>query len=839
MAKLTLAEWLARLEKNRRFLENVRALKRIPAREGRYVDFPPWLHPRLREVLAARGIGRLYSHQGEAVELVRSGRDVVLVTPTASGKTLCYNLPVLQRILEEPETRALYIFPTKALAQDQMHEVHGLIGDLQADIKTYTYDGDTPDDARQAIRRQGHVVVTNPDMLHAGILPHHTKWQKLFANLRYVVIDELHVYRGIFGSHLANVIRRLVRICRFYGQDPVFICCSATVANPREHAEAILERPVHLIAESGAPAAAKTFILYNPPIVNRELGIRQSALTPARIVAAELIANAIQTIVFATSRLNVEVLTKYLKDLFVKGKPVDPRSVAGYRGGYLPNLRREIEAGLRKGDILGVVTTNALELGIDIGDLEACVMCGYPGSIASAWQQAGRAGRRAGQSLALLIARSSPMDQFLVEHPEYFFSRSPEHCRINPDNLLILLHHLKSAAFELPFARGERFGNENLEELLSYLEEKGVLHQTEGRWHWTAESYPADEVSLRSINPENVVVVDTTDTGQHRVLAEVDWDSAFTTVHDDAIYMVESQQYHVDKLDLERKTAYVRKVDVDYYTDAMTYTNVRVIDSFAGRRPGPVVVEHGEVQVVRKVVGFKKIKFYTAENLGYGDVALPEKDMHTTSYWFTIPRDVLLDLPYNQAEIIDGLGGLAYGLHHLAAMRLMADLHDLDRAIGDKSGEWFVKKGKELREIANFKVAAGNGVAGRSAAGGSAGATSVTGAGTRDNRTASGNGYGTAAGNGKAGISGGAGPAGSGEAARLDAYDPTIFIFDAYPGGIGFSELLYAQHEDLLAAVRRLLRSCPCSHGCPSCVGPTLEVGPAAKEVALAILERL
>ncbi|HPX81637.1 MAG TPA: DUF1998 domain-containing protein, partial [Syntrophales bacterium] len=511
----------------------------------------------------------------------------------------------------------------------------------------------------------------------------------------------------------------------------------------------------------------------------------------------------IQTIVFATSRLNVEILTKYLKDLFVKGKPVDPRSVAGYRGGYLPNLRREIEAGLRKGDILGVVTTNALELGIDIGDLEACVMCGYPGSIASAWQQAGRAGRRQGQSLALLIARSSPMDQFLVEHPEYFFSRSPEHCRINPDNLLILLHHLKSAAFELPFERGERFGKENLEELLDYLEEKGVLHQVEGRWHWMAESYPADEVSLRSINPENVVVVNATDAGKPRVIAEVDWDSAFTTVHDEAIYMVESQQYHVDKLDLERKTAYVRKVDVDYYTDAMTYTNVRVIDSFAGRRPGPAIVEHGEVQVVRKVVGFKKIKFYTAENLGYGDVALPEKDMHTTSYWFTIPKDVLLVLPHNQAEIIDGLGGLAYSLHHLAAMRLMADLHDLDRAIGDKSGEWFVKKGKELREITNFTGAAAAG---------------------------------PAPGNGTAGF---AGPPGGSEAARLDAYDPTIFIFDAYPGGIGFSELLYGQHEDLLAAVRHLLRSCPCTHGCPSCVGPTLEVGPTAKEVALAILDRL
>src|SRR5512137_2813688 len=426
MSTLTIKELLSRKENDRRFMENVRAIKQLPASEGQFADFPDWVHPRLRSVLAKKGMGQLYSHQAQAVNLVRNNRNVVLVTPTASGKTLCYNLPVLNRILEEPETRALYLFPTKALAQDQMHEVHSLISDLRAEIKTYTYDGDTPDDARQAIRKQGHVVVTNPDMLHAGILPHHTKWQKLFANLKYVVIDELHVYRGVFGSHFTNVIRRLVRICRFYGQEPVFICCSATVANPKEHAESILECPVTLIERSGAPTASKTFILYNPPIVNRELGIRQSAMTPARKMAAELIGNAIQTIVFATSRLNVEVLTKYLKDQFAKGKPVDTNFVTGYRGGYLPNLRRQIEAGLRSREVMGVVATNALELGIDIGDLEAAILCGYPGSIASTWQQAGRAGRRTGQSIALLIARSSPLDQFIVENPDYFFSRSPE-----------------------------------------------------------------------------------------------------------------------------------------------------------------------------------------------------------------------------------------------------------------------------------------------------------------------------------------------------------------------------------------------------------------------------
>ena len=782
MTTLTLAEWLGRIKNNRRFLENVTALEHLPESPGSYASYPAWVHPRLKAVLSREGIERLYSHQAEAIELIRNDKDVVLVTPTASGKTLCYNLPVLQRILEEPDTRALYLFPTKALAQDQMHEVHSLITALAAEIRTYTYDGDTPDDARQAIRKQGHIVITNPDMLHTGILPHHTKWQKLFANLQYVVVDELHVYRGVFGSHLTNILRRLKRICRFYGTDPVFVCCSATVANPREHAERLLERSVALIDKSGAPRGARTFILYNPPIVNRELGIRQSALTPARDIARDLIANHIQTIVVATSRLNVEILTKYLKDHFSKDKPIDDQFVAGYRGGYLPELRRSIEKGLRERAVMGVVSTNALELGIDIGDLEACVMAGYPGSIASTWQQAGRAGRKKDVSVAILIGKSNPMDQFLMENPDYFFSRSPEHCRVNPDNLLILLHHIKCAAFELPFEKGERFGREDIEEILDYLAEKGILHRVDERWHWSAESYPANEISLRTVNPENVVVIDTTDAGNHRVIAEVDWDSAFTAVHEGAIYMVASQQYHVDTFDVERRKAYVKQVDTDYYTDAMTSTNVRAIDEFDQTTAGRVIVEHGEVQVVRKVVGFKKIKFYTSENVGYGDVTLPENDMHTTSYWFTIPWDLLDTLPYRREELVDGLLGLAYCLHHIAAMLLMADIRDIDRCIGDKSGEWYVRYGRDHRVIT-------------------------------------------------------ANPAASTQNIMANAFDPTLFLFDAYPGGIGFSELLFEQHDKLLAAARDHIRNCPCDHGCPMCVGPTLEVGPGAKQTALAILD--
>jgi DEAD/DEAH box helicase domain-containing protein len=618
-------------------------------------------------------------------------------------------------------------------------------------------------------------------MLHAGILPHHTKWQKLFSNLKYVVVDELHTYRGVFGSHVTNVFRRLKRICRFYGQDPIFICCSATVANPKEHAEDLVEKEVVLIDESGAPLSAKTFILYNPPIINKELGIRQSSLTPARNMMTDLVSNKIQTIAFTTSRLSVEVLTKYLKDTFSGKIPGKDHYVTGYRGGYLPNLRRQIEKGLRERTVMGVVSTNALELGIDIGDLEACVMVGYPGSIASTWQQAGRAGRRAGHSLAVLIARSNPMDQFIVENPNYFFSRSPEACRVNPDNLLILLHHIKSAAFELPFEEGERFGKEDLIELLTYLEEKGVLHRVDKRWHWAAESYPADEVSLRTINPENVVVVDTTDAANHKVIAEVDWDSAFTTVHDDAIYMVESQQYHVDKLDLERKKAYVRKVDVDYYTDAMTYTGVRVTDDFDKKMKGKIIVEHGEVHVSRKVVGYKKIKFYTSENVGYGDIHLPEKEMHTTSYWFTIPWDLLNSLSLSRSDIVDGLVGLAYCLRHISAMLVMSDIRDVDWCIGDKSGEWYVRHGSNRRVITTSPSEPGK--------------------------------------------------------VMEDAYDPTVFIFDAYPGGIGFSENLFERHDELRGAVRSVITSCPCEHGCPMCVGPLLEVGPSAKGAALQILD--
>jgi len=378
----------------------ITTIRRLPPLEARYAPFGDALDPRLCDVLRQRGVDQVYTHQALAIEHALAGRHVVVTTPTASGKTLCYNAPVLSTILRDPSARALYLFPTKALAQDQLAELHDLSDHLSRrndlEIGVFTYDGDTPQDARRAIRGRAHIVLSNPDMIHSGILPHHPRWAKLFENLRYVVIDELHAYRGVFGSHLTNVLRRLRRICRHYGSTPTFVCSSATIANPRELAEALVEQPFELVSESGAPRGEKFFLFVNPPVVNAQLGIRRSYLAETRRLATEFLKRKLQTIVFAQSRLATEILTTYLKDDF-GGPPGTDEQIRGYRGGYLPQRRREIEKGLREGTVRAVVSTNALELGIDIGALDACVMAGYPGTIAATWQRAGRAGRRSGR----------------------------------------------------------------------------------------------------------------------------------------------------------------------------------------------------------------------------------------------------------------------------------------------------------------------------------------------------------------------------------------------------------------------------------------------------------
>jgi DEAD/DEAH box helicase domain-containing protein len=781
----------------------VTAIERLPAVAASFAPYPDGTDERLRAALAARGIDQLYTHQAEAFAHILAGRNVVSVTPTASGKTLCYNAPVLNAILQDPSTRALYLFPTKALAQDQLAELHTLAQLVERgtdrEIGVFTYDGDTPSDARRAIRGKAHVVLSNPDMVHAGILPHHPRWAKLFENLKFVVIDELHAYRGVFGSHLANIMRRLTRICRHYGSDPVFVCSSATIANPRELAEGLTERPFELVEKSGAPRGEKFFLFVNPPVVNAELGIRRSYLAEARRVAIEFLKHNLQVIVFAQSRLAVEILTTYLKDAF-HGPPGAADVIRGYRGGYLPQRRREIERGLREGHVRAVVSTNALELGIDIGALDVAVLAGYPGTIAATWQRAGRAGRRTTRSAAVLVASSAPIDQFVIRHPSYFFDASPEHALINPDNLHILLDHVKCAAFELPFTDDEGFGREPVQEVLRVLAEEGFVHFADGQWNWTNESYPADAVSLRSVSSDNFVVVDTTQ--GERVIGETDFTSGPSTLHEKAIYIVEGQLYQVERLDFDGRKAYVRAVDCDYYTDAITYTKVTILDTFAADRPGAgirdpgsdvtlpqtrasdpgrrtpdagslAVRSHGEVHVVSRVVGFKKIKFYTNENVGSGELDLPEQQMHTSSYWVTIPAVVLQRLSYSGDDRRDGVIGLAFAMRHVAQLLLMCDGHDIGLSIDG---------------------------------------------GSLDRSTRTG---------------------GRGGVPEALAVEPHVFIYDNYPGGIGFSRPLYEMHDLLLARTYELITTCPCQSGCPSCVGPEGNTGPHAKAVATEILQAL
>ncbi|MGO9590595.1 MAG: DEAD/DEAH box helicase [Candidatus Acidiferrales bacterium] len=766
-----------------RSAEVLTAIKRIPAREAQFRPMPAWVRQELAAAYRAKGIDQLYSHQAAAAEMARAGKDFVVVTPTASGKTLCYNLPILNAVLENTDTRALYLFPTKALAQDQLAELHDLAQRLDDSFGVFTYDGDTPSDARKAIRERGHVILSNPDMLHTGILPHHTKWTRLFENLRYIVLDELHTYRGVFGSHLANVLRRLARIAEFYGSRPQFICCSATIANPGELASQLIEREVGVIEENGAPAAEKLFVFYNPPLINRNLGIRRSYLNETTRVAKELLARKLQTIVFANSRLHTEVLLTYLQQAN-QPQPGQPEPIRGYRGGYLPGERREIERGLREGRVRGVVATNALELGIDIGSLDACVMSGYAGSIASTWQRAGRAGRRNGTSCAVLVASSAPLDQFIVQHPDYFFGRTPEHAYVQPDNLEILVNHLKCAAFDLPIAPDDKFGAVDVQQLCERLAEAGYLHRSGGNWHWVQEAYPADTVSLRSVTSDNFIIIDTSSQqdGKPEVIGEVDFSSALTTVHPKAIYLHQGQQYHVDHLDFDERKAYVKPVNVDYYTDAIRYTQVRVLEIAEEERiAGPAARDHGDVLVRSQVVGFKKIKFFTNENIGDGKLELPENEMHTTAFWITLDRSLLETLPFALSERQSGIFGLLYALESMATLLLMCDHRDLGTAVGERPASPGVETG-DWQE------------------------------------------YSTA----------------SDDPARMkEFFEPNLYLYDAYPGGIGFSEPLYLVHDLLLRRTQELISGCPCESGCPSCVGPAGEKSERTKEAALAILDRL
>lgn len=767
----------------RRYPERIVAEWVQPARPARMAPLPAGLDRRLVTALHGRDITRLYSHQVQALDLALAGRCVVVATPTASGKSLCYHLPVLQGLLADG-ARALYLFSTKALAQDQLAELLALNAAGSLGARAMTFDGDTPADARRSVRQHGDIVVSNPDMLHQGILPHHPKWALFFKTLRYVVIDELHTYRGVFGSHMANVIRRLRRVPRFHGRDPQFIRCSATIANASELAERLIGAEVTAVADSGAPQGRKTVLLWNLPLVNPDLNLRASARSQTTRLARLAVKAGLASIVFANSRLAVEVHTRYLRDVFDRD-PRKPARVAAYRGGYLPGERRDKERRLRAGRLDCVVTTSALEVGVDISALDVAVLNGYPGSIAATWQRLGRAGRRDRPSLGIMVAGSDLMDQFLARHPDFLFGASPEHARIDPDQLLILMDHIRYAAFELPFRTGETFGGLPLEPLLAYLQEHGVLHREDETWHWIEDSYQANGVSLRAVADGNFTVIDVTGGGQ-AMLGEVDYSAAALTLYEGAIYLHQGEPWQVERLDWTGRKAFVTRTRADYYTDAIDYTRLKVLDVYGEARGTAARCSHGEVHVVRRVAGYKKIRYHTHENVGYGPVNLPDQEMHTTAVWWELADWALESAFASRESALDGFLGAAHALHHMAALASLAELRDLGRAVGDGSATWTA-------------VVAGDG------------------RGTLKTL----------------------------EGATLDPdarrFRPTLYLYDNYPGGIGLAAPLYESRATLVGRARALVAHCPCRAGCPACVGPVLaeREGMSAKQGALTVLDLL
>ncbi len=751
--------------------------------EARTAGLPPGMAPGLRGALAKRGIHELYAHQAEAFELARDPggpRGIVVATPTSSGKSYCFHLPVLDAMARSPSARAIYLYPTKALSRDQEAGLRDLARDAGMSVPAIVYDGDTPGDARRIARERTGIVLTNPDMLHAGILPHHTAWARTFQDLAYVVIDELHTYKGVFGSHVANVLRRLMRVAQFHGSRPKIIGATATIGNPLEHASRLFgleEREVRALTESGAPRGARRFFVYNPPVVNQELGIRASYVKQAVNLAADLVRARVPTLVFGQSRNNVEVMLRYLRERLAPG--IDAERIVGYRGGYLPGARREIERRLREGEILCAVATNALELGIDIGELDAVVCAGYPGSVAAVWQRFGRAGRRGKTSLCVLVTSSAPLDQYLAREPSFLFGAPVEEARIDPENVEILVQHLKCAAFELPFRRGERFGPLGAEETadaLGFLVQHKVLHEARGTFHWAADAYPATGVSLRSVGWDNVVIIDLE---HEKTIAEIDFRGAHTMLHEQAIYQHDGECWQVERFDRENHKAFVRKVAPDYYTDAMTHVQISVIEEEDTGSVSLWTSGHGEVSVVEKVVGYKKIKFHTHENTGYGEVRLPEMQMHTTAFWLTAPRRLCSELPGGSASAIDGLRGIGVALEIVCSLALMCDPRDIGTTLGDTAldgGE------DDAAVLVPHKVHGG----------------------------------------------------------PRPGYDPTLFLYEHTPGGIGLSQRIHENREELLRRAERLVETCSCSHGCPSCVGPADKVGIASrKEVALDLLRSL
>ena len=831
---MSIAEVLEVMQRDPGFMENVTAWERMPAREASYADFPEDLDPRLVTALRERGTAPLFTHQAAAVDAALAGENVVVVTGTASGKTLCYNLPVLQAALTDSDSRALYLFPTKALAQDQAAALAELLETLNAanHVPVRTYDGDTPQADRREVRDIARILITNPDMLHMGILPHHPNWATLFGNLQWIVLDELHVYRGVFGSNVANLLRRLKRICRFYGSEPRFALTSATIANPKELAEKLIEEPVRLIPPDldGSPRAEKHVVLYNPPVIDAALGIRRAYTLETTRIAERFLKADVQTAVFARARTTTEVLLGYVRD-GVEGAGGDPKAIRGYRGGYLPLERREIERGLREGDVRGVVATNALELGVDIGQLGAAVIAGYPGTIASLWQQAGRAGRRAEASAAVLVASGAPLDQFVAVNPRYLFENPPEHGLINPNNLAILLRHLRCAAFELPFSADEAFGAfGEVGELLDYLAEEGSLHRSNGNYRWMADAYPAEATSLRTGEEATVVIQEISD-GRPRVIGEVDRATAPILLHEGAVYTHEGRSHIVQRLDWEHAIAEVSPERVDYYTDASEAIDLEVQEVFDADETLPARRAHGWAQITAQASSYRKVKRYTHETLGYGEIDLPPRQFETSAYWLWIGPDTVKQMEHEGVLIPPNDYGPDWDRARLAA--LARDDHRC-RQCGALEREGRSHHVHHIKPFRDYGYVPGENRNDREANQLDnlitlCPACHARAEATRGTRSALG-GMAYALRN-IAPLFLMCDPRDIGELTEVRSKEtkgPTITLFDRAPEGLGLSERLYELHEQMLEGALQLVRQCRCSDGCPACVGP---VGPGGREV--------
>ena len=832
---------------------NLVAWETLPPRPAQTRPFPTDLPDTIKQILIAAGIHSLYSHQLEAWTHARAGENLILSTGTASGKTLAYNLPVFASLLQDTNARALYIFPTKALAQDQFSGLTNLFPDTW-NLTPAIYDGDTPPKDRSQIRKNARIVLSNPDMLHTGILPHHTNWLEFFANLQFIIVDEAHTYRGVFGSHVANVIRRIKRVAKFYGAKPQFILASATIGNPQELAEKLIEEPVHLIDNDGSARGPRHFIIYNPPLTDKALGLRKSSLLEGVRLAQNLLENNVQSVVFARSRRSVEIVLKYLQESpSLTGRGVRGEGdVRGYRSGYLPLQRREIEKGLRDGTIKTVVATNALELGIDIGGLGAAILVGYPGTVASARQQAGRAGRGLESAAAVLVASASPIDQFLAHHPEYFFERSPEQALVNPNHLLILLEHLRCAMFELPFQKDEGFGllsGETVDEFLQFLLSNGEAHLSNEKYFWMADQYPAANISLRSASPQGVVLQTMLD-DRPQTIGTVDGESALWMVHPGAIYLHEAQSYFVEDLDLKQNIARLRRMESDYYTEPLQGTEVTVLSESAqaallpspsrrGRPEGSGEVgekKWGELKVTTQVTGFRKRRWYTHENLGEEPLDLPPTDLQTTGYWLSLSEETISHLRAagawtndpndygpdwgrirDRVRARDGYKCQVCGtpettrqhdVHHKTPFRAFTIREEAHRL------ENLTTLCPSCHKKVEENVRMCSGLAGLAyVLGNLAPLFLMCDAGDLGSHI---------------------------EPVENQTFgQPTVVLYDLVPAGIGFSEKLFEMHDDLIARAYELVSECACDDGCPSCVGPGGENGYGGKQEALEILKVL